>query len=159
MNGPRGVERLRASAQDHRVAGFETQRAGIGRHIGPALIDDAEHADGRRHARDVQAVWPSPARELAADRIGKRRHIGDALGGRLDAFRIELQPVHQSGPEISRSSLHVLVICGQDLVLMGADGVCGCEKCFVFVSGCRFAQMRSRIARGAAERKHFGFER
>ena len=44
------------------IAGLEAERAGIGRHVGPALIDDADDAERRAHALDVQAVRAGPIR-------------------------------------------------------------------------------------------------
>ena len=44
----RGMEALRAAAQDRRVARLERQAARIGGHVGPALVDDAD--DAERHA-------------------------------------------------------------------------------------------------------------
>ena len=55
----RGVEALRAAAQDRGVAGLEAQRPGIGGDVGPALVDDPDHAQGHPHAGDVEAVGPA----------------------------------------------------------------------------------------------------
>ncbi len=42
------------------VAGLEAQRAGIGRHIGPAFVDHTDDTQRRAHAFDVQAVGAVP---------------------------------------------------------------------------------------------------
>ena len=61
---------FRAAAQDRGVAGLQAQRAGIGRHVGPALVDDADDAQGHAHALDLEAVGPRPVGDHRADRIG-----------------------------------------------------------------------------------------
>ena len=70
MDGRRGIERIRAAAQDHRIAGLEAERAGVGRHVRPALVDDADDAERRAHALDLQPVRPVPFGDHLADRIG-----------------------------------------------------------------------------------------
>src|SRR5919108_661280 len=60
MDSGRRIERVRASAQDHRVTRLEAQRAGIGCHVRPALIDDPDHAERRAHTLDMEAVRPVP---------------------------------------------------------------------------------------------------
>ena len=74
MDRRRRIQRIRAAAQDHRIAGLEAERAGVGRHVGPALVDDADDAERRAHALDMQAVRPIPFGNHLADRIGE---VGD----------------------------------------------------------------------------------
>ena len=52
---PRGMEALRAAAQDRGIAGFERQPAGIGGDVGTALIDDADDAERHRDTLDQRA--------------------------------------------------------------------------------------------------------
>ena len=52
---------LRAAAQDRGIAGLEAQRAGIGGHVRPAFVDDADDAERHAHALDGHAVGPRPA--------------------------------------------------------------------------------------------------
>ena len=87
MDGARGIERIRAAAQDHGVAGLQAQRAGIGGHVGAALVDHADDAERRAHALDVQAVRPVPCGDHLADRIGQRGDRRDAVGHGRDARR------------------------------------------------------------------------
>ena len=49
----RGMMALRAAAQDRGVAGLEAQRAGVGGHVGAALVDDADHAERHAHALEL----------------------------------------------------------------------------------------------------------
>ena len=66
-------ERIRAAAQDHRIAGLEAERAGVGRDVRPALVDDADDAERRAHALDMQAVRPVPCGDHLADRVRAAR--------------------------------------------------------------------------------------
>ena len=75
MDGGGRIERIRTAAQDHRIAGLETERAGIRRDVRPALIDDADDAERRAHAFDVQAVRPVPGGNHVADRIAAVRRF------------------------------------------------------------------------------------
>ncbi len=75
MDRSRASMRVRAAAQDHSVAGLERQRARIGSDVGPALEDDADHAERRANALDVQPVRAVPFGDDRTDRIGKRGNI------------------------------------------------------------------------------------
>ena len=99
----RGMQRFRAAAQDRRVAGLDAERAGIRRHVRPALIDDAEHADRRRHARDVETVGPSSSAQarVRPDRASAATSA-TPFADRLDALGVELQPVHHRGAQVPR---------------------------------------------------------
>ncbi len=97
MDGGGRIERIRAAAQDHRIAGLEAERTGIGRHVRSALIDDADDAERRAHALDMQAVRPVPFGDHVADRIAEFGDFANAVGHGADARRIERQPVHEGG--------------------------------------------------------------
>ena len=60
VDGGAGEAALRAAAQDHRIGRLQAQRARIGRHVGTALVDDADDAQRHAHALDPQAVGPRP---------------------------------------------------------------------------------------------------
>ena len=60
MDGARGAETFGAAAQDHGVAGLEAERTGIGRHVGPALVDHADDAERHTHTLDAHAVGTPP---------------------------------------------------------------------------------------------------
>ena len=95
MDGERRVEAFRAGAQDRRVAGLDGQRAGVGRHVGAAFVDDADDAERHAHALEAQAVGPRPFGQHRADRIGQLGDLLDALGHRFDARLVEQQPVDE----------------------------------------------------------------
>ena len=78
------AQRLAAAAQDGRIAGLEAQRGHVDRHVGPGLVDHADHADGDAPLAQAQAVGQHPALELRADRVGQG---GDAPARRRPARR------------------------------------------------------------------------
>ena len=61
--GERGVDRgvagarFGAAAQDRGIARHQRQRAGIGRHVGAAFVDDADDTQRHAHARSDRARW------------------------------------------------------------------------------------------------------
>src|SRR3546814_6193259 len=73
------MEALGATAQDGGIAGLEAERAGVGGHVRPALVDDADDPERHRDARDLQAVGALPLGQGAADGIGQG---GDLLDPR-----------------------------------------------------------------------------
>jgi hypothetical protein len=87
MDGARRIGGIRAAAQDHRIAGLEAERAGIGRHVRAALIDDADDAERRAHAFDLQPVRAVPGGDDRADGIGQFGDGANAVGHGLHALR------------------------------------------------------------------------
>src|SRR5580692_7009545 len=49
---------LGACPQDHRIAGFQAQRACIRGHVRAALVDDADDPERHPDALDIQAIRP-----------------------------------------------------------------------------------------------------
>jgi hypothetical protein len=107
------VQAFGATPEDHRVAGLETERAGIGGHVGSAFVDDADDPERHRDAGDAQAIRPAPLGERAPDRILERGNVLDAARHRLDARRIETQTIEHGrrqlprlgGPQVERIGL------------------------------------------------------
>ena len=121
-NNARGVEALRAAAQDHRVGGAQAKCAGISRHVRAALIDDADDADGHAHARESETVGLGPVGQHCADRIGQASDVGHALRHRLDAGRREFETIeHGAADAFHARGVHVLCVGGEDLRRDGAD--------------------------------------
>ena len=94
---PRGPEAVGAGPQDRGVAGLEAERSGIRRDVGPALEDDADDAERRRHALDGEAVRALEDGEHAPDRIRQCRDALHGGGDGLEAVRIERQAVDEGG--------------------------------------------------------------
>ena len=115
MDRQRRVEAFRSGAQDRRVAGLHRQRAGVGGHVGPAFVDDADDAERHAHALKAQAVRPRPFGQHRADGIGQRGNLLDALGGRFDARLVEQQTIDERGrPSGGARGFQVLGIGGED---------------------------------------------
>ena len=90
-----GAETVGAAAQDHRVAGFQAQHAGIGSDVGAAFEDHRDDAEWHAHALDGHAVRSLPAFGHDPDRIGYFTHGGDAVGRRIDARLRQRQPIDE----------------------------------------------------------------
>ena len=111
MNGAAGMHALGAAAQDGGVAGLEAQTTRIAGHVGPALVDDADHAERHAHARDVEAIGTRPLRHDGADGIGQRGDILDAARHGLDARVVEREAIeHGGGQPLGTRRLQVLRI-------------------------------------------------
>src|SRR5690606_8183816 len=94
-DGARGVQTVRAAAQDRRIAGPDAQGGGVGGDVGAALIDDGQNADGGADAGDVQAVGRGPAGHFGPDGIGLGGGGFDREGHALDAGGGQGQAVDQ----------------------------------------------------------------
>ncbi len=117
VDGARGAMAVGAAAQDRGVAGLEAQRAGIGRHVGAALVDDADHAERRAHALDRHAVRPLPSSTctLPTGSLSVGDHL-EALGHRPDARGVSRLSRSRNAPvDAGRLRLgDVGVVGGQD---------------------------------------------
>ncbi len=117
-----GMPAFRAATQDHGVAGLQTQRARIGSHIGPALVNDSDDAQRHAHALDAQSVGPVPFRHRRADRVLDGDDLLDAAGHRFDTLLIQAQSIEQCPAELRRAgSRHVAFVRFKDLCAAGAD--------------------------------------
>ena len=95
-------EEWKLSEPPRRIAALPARRhsaARVGGDVGARLVDDADDAQRHAHARDVEPVGPGPARELGADGIGQIGHLLEPPRHRLDARRVEQQPVEHGGRE------------------------------------------------------------
>lgn len=123
MDRAAGAETVRAAAQDHGIARFQAQHAGVRRNVRPALEDHADDAERHAHALDGHAVRPLPALGDGADGIGNAAHDLDALGHALDPRRRQRQAVDEGGGGIAGGAGFgdVLGIGGKDGSRIGAD--------------------------------------
>ena len=118
----RGMEAFGAAAQDRRVAGLEAEPAGVRRHVGPALVDDADHAERHRDPGDPEPVGPVPFGQHAPHRVGERGDRLEARGHGLAAAGVELEAVEQGGAQpLGPGRLHVAPVGFEDLVAALAD--------------------------------------
>ena len=91
------MKALRTASQDRGVAGLQTQRAGVRRHVRPALEDNPDHPDRRAHPADVQPARHVPFREHGPHRVGLRRHRAQPFDHASHPALVEQQPVeHRS---------------------------------------------------------------
>src|SRR5262249_2604203 len=84
-------------------------------HIGPRLVEEKDDPERDADFLDAKPVWPNAPFTYQADRIRKRCDLPQALGGRLDSLRSELEPVAGRGGEIGRD-FEVARVRGEDLV-------------------------------------------
>lgn len=131
MNGGRRAMCIRAGAQDRRIAGLQRKAAGVGGHVGPAFVDDADDAERRTHALKPQSVGSRPFRGNRADRIRQRCHVLQARCDRVHARGIELEPIDE-GPREPGFDGRL------DVVPIGIEHL-GRSRAQLF---CRFAQGR-----------------
>ena len=123
MDRAAGAETVRAAAQDHGVAGFQAEHAGVRRDIGAALEDHGDDAERHAHALDGHAVRALPALGDDADGIGNVADGRDALSHRLDPGLCQRQAVDEGAGDAGGAGLrHVLGIGRQDRRRIGADG-------------------------------------
>ncbi len=112
----RGMEAFGAAAQDRRVAGLEAQPAGVGGHVGAALVDDAD--DAERHAtREILSPFGRSTRRGRArpdravrrcprdPRPSRRCASGRASAGRAAPGRCRLLAPRRCPALASRISL------------------------------------------------------
>ena len=117
----RGMEALRTTAQDRGVPRSQAESAGIGGHVGARFIDDTDHAKRDADTCDVEPVGARPAGELGSNRIGQFRHRFQAHRDRLDAPRIETQPVeHRRGDRHLLGRSQIFGVCGEEFAPGGA---------------------------------------
>ncbi len=115
MDRARGAKTFRAAAQDDRIAGLEAEAAGIGGHVRPALVDDADHPERHAHALDAQAVRPRPGFRDRPDRVRQGTHDLDPLDHGGDALIVQHQAIHEGGGRPAGARLgDVLGVGGED---------------------------------------------
>ena len=90
-----GVNGLLAAAQDARVARLEAQGGDVYGHVGAALVDDADDAQGHATPSDDEAVGAGVALDLLPHGVGQRGDRSHAFRDAGDAPGVEQQPVHE----------------------------------------------------------------
>ena len=81
-----GTRRRRTAAQQHRVARLERQPERVDGDVGPALVDDADHAERNPLLAQLQAVGQGPAAQHLADRVGQAGDLPQPGGDAVDAL-------------------------------------------------------------------------
>ena len=97
-----GMNRFLAAAEDDGVAALEAKGRGVAGDVGPALVEEQDHAERHADFLDAQAVGPDEPFDDLPDRIDLCGDLLDALGHRIDALFVELQPLDQGGLHIGQ---------------------------------------------------------
>ena len=97
------LDRLAPAPKDRRVARLEAQAGGVGGHVRPRLVDEADDTQRDADARDLDAARPPPRLHQRPDGVRERgdlaqplRHLLDAGLGQRQA--IEERPRRAPGP-------------------------------------------------------------
>ena len=154
-DGERGTEALGAGAQDGGIAGLETERARIRRHVGAALEDHPDDTERRRHTLDLQAIRPLEPGEHAADRIGQLGNALDGLGNGFEALGVQNEAIDERAalPLVPRIR-QVLGVGSQDRPLMRPDADGHGAQSGVLLLGARECHALRCNASAAAEIGH-----
>ena len=151
------METVRAAAQHHGVAALQAQGARVRRDVRPALIDDPDDAEGRRHPLDDETVGTGESRENPPDRIRKRGDLLDAARDRLDAAGIEGETVQEGGVEPVRLAVgEIARVCGENVGRAFAQGPRGGHQRTVLPLRRRVGERARRRARLGADGAHSG---
>ena len=109
-----GIDRLRSSPQDGRVAALDRQAGRLDRHVGPALEDHAEHAQRHPHLPHPDAAGLLAHAGDLADQLGHGGQLVAALGHRLEHLGRQAQPVdHRRGQAGGLGAGQVLGVLGR----------------------------------------------
>ena len=155
-DGARGMKAFRAAAQDCGIAGPQAQPAGIGGHVGPRFIDDADHAQAARaraRCRGRSAASSAPAR-CRSDRAARRPPRGPWPSRRRASRRATADRVI-AGDRSFAAAISGRWRRGWRFALI-ADRLRRCVQGCGFLRRIGVRQRRRGLARGGAERLHLG---
>ena len=123
-DGGVGMDRFRSAAQDHRVAGLQAQRGGVGRHVRACFVDHRDHAQRHAHALDMDSVGPVVGTGDLAHGVRQLRHFAHGSGDALQACRIEPQSIqHGAADAFCGGRFDIACIGGQDHSFVGQQGI------------------------------------
>ena len=136
MDRRRRMVAFAAAAQDHRIAGLQAQRTGIGGDVRAAFIDDANHAQGRAHPADVQPRRHIPIGHDRAHRVFLFANSAQAIDDRPDPAFVQRQPVdHRAAQGLLLGIGQILAIGVKDRLPPLPDRIGGTDKCRMFPLG------------------------
>ena len=142
-----GMRRRGTAAQQHGVAGFERQPERVDGHVGPAFVDDADHAERNPLLTQLQAIGQRASAHQFADRVGQAGDLTQPVGDAVDALRVEGEPVEHGGRGSGcAGGVQVFGVGGQDVVGAGEQGVGGRVQRPVLRRGAQRAQRAGRDA-------------
>ena len=92
-----GLRGRRTPAQQHGVTGLECQTESINRDVGPALVDDSDHAERDSLLAQLQPVGQGISAQHLPNRIGQPRDLTQTGRDSFHALGIQRQPVQHRG--------------------------------------------------------------
>ena len=95
------MHRLTTAAQDDGVARTQPQGRGIGRYIGPAFVNDAQHANRHADARHLQTIGLRAAVDNLADGVRQHSNLCHRRSHGRDARVVEFQAIKHRGGQAS----------------------------------------------------------
>jgi len=126
VDGRARAAAVRSAAQNRGVTRLQAQRTGVGGHVGPTLIDDADDSERHAHAADLQPVGPGPFGDGDTDWIGECGDLFQAERHGLDAPGIELESIQQCAAHIRELRIEqVLGVGREDQLGLRSDGGSG----------------------------------
>ncbi len=150
-----GVHRRRTAAQQHGIAGLERQPERVDRHVGPALVDDSDHAERNPLLTQLKPVGQGAAAQRLADGIGQPGDLSQAVGDAVDALWAEREAVeHRGGGAGLAGGVEIQGVGRQDVVRAGEQRVGGRMQRAVLGLGaqrCQFAGCDARPACGVVD--------
>ena len=118
-DGARRAEGLLAAAQHAGIAALDAQRGGVAGDVGPALVDDGDHAQRHAGLFDHQPVGALDAPDHAPDRIAERGDLPDAIGHAPHAVGRQPEAVDHHIGDVSARGGDVQLVGGQNVRLAG----------------------------------------
>ena len=155
MNGFSRMYNFRTGAQNHRIAGLETQSGCIGGHIGAAFINHARDAQRHAHAGNIKARRHLPRCKFCPDRVGQGDNRFDRNGNSFHPRRVQHDAVKPRGTDILFFGFaKVTLIGGDNFVGTRAQRIGGALQRRVFFLSARQRQPLRGGARAGTDRGH-----
>ncbi len=112
-----GMMRFTAAAQDHRIAGLETECRRIGGDVRAGFVDDTDDAQRYAHPPHLEAVGTAPHLDHFAHRVGQRDDLAQPLSHRLHPAWVERDAVeHGARHAVGLGEFEIfLVLCDQEV--------------------------------------------
>jgi hypothetical protein len=103
-----------APAQDGRITGLEAQAGGVDGHVGPRLVNDANHAQRHAHLADLNARGTKAHVADRTDRVRQAGYLTQAEHHAVDARRRQRQA-------FEHCRLQAIGAAGSQVPLVGSD--------------------------------------
>ncbi len=119
-----GMDRLRAAAQDHAVAGLDAQRRGVGGDVRARLVDHRDHPQRHAYLLHADAIGPRVVAGHLADRVRQRGNLAQGVGHAGQALPVQGQAIeHRRAHALVARSLQVAFVGGQDGAGIGVERI------------------------------------